>query len=223
LPMIFVNLFIGYVGRGFIDNAAHLGGLVSGALLAVFIGYKRPGERARVAHAWHAVQVLLLVLVAVSFIQVARHFDAPAPSIRNAGERLNPFAESVAARYVEGINEARSAFGSALQGDRARADAAIEKLDKLPPLNQQADALRGELKLLLIRARDFSAQGEDEAASEASKRERARTLERLSADAENWVERFDEWVKTEGKDYGIGLIEPSPESPKDGAQEGERK
>ena len=31
LPMILMNLFIGYTLRGFIDNAAHLGGLVSGA------------------------------------------------------------------------------------------------------------------------------------------------------------------------------------------------
>ena len=31
LPMILINLFIGYVLRGFIDNAAHLGGLLSGA------------------------------------------------------------------------------------------------------------------------------------------------------------------------------------------------
>ena len=28
LPMIIINLFIGYLGRGFIDNAAHLGGLL---------------------------------------------------------------------------------------------------------------------------------------------------------------------------------------------------
>jgi membrane associated rhomboid family serine protease len=222
LPMIFVNLFIGYVGRGFIDNAAHLGGLVSGALLAVFIGYKRPGERARVAHAWHAVQVLMLLLVVVSFVQVARHFDAPAPSMRNASERLNPFAESAADSYVEAVNEARTGFAAALEGDRARADAAIEKLDKLPPLNQNADALRGELKLLLIRARDHAAQAET-ATTEASKRESARSLEQLSADAKDWVKRFDEWVRTEGKDYGITVVEPSPESPKDAAQEGESK
>ena len=43
--MIFLNLFIGYVGRGFIDNAAHLGGLVSGALIALVVDYRRPDER----------------------------------------------------------------------------------------------------------------------------------------------------------------------------------
>ena len=31
IPMIVLNLFIGYLGRGLIDNAAHLGGLISGA------------------------------------------------------------------------------------------------------------------------------------------------------------------------------------------------
>src|SRR4029450_5852099 len=35
LPMIVLNLFIGYVGRGVIDNAAHLGGLGAGGGLAL--------------------------------------------------------------------------------------------------------------------------------------------------------------------------------------------
>src|SRR5258708_37419798 len=45
LPIIMINLFIGYLGRGFIDNAAHLGGLVSGAILAFAVDYLRPAER----------------------------------------------------------------------------------------------------------------------------------------------------------------------------------
>src|SRR5687767_11611617 len=42
LPMILLNLFIGYMGRGFIDNSAHLGGLAAGALLALAVDYRRP-------------------------------------------------------------------------------------------------------------------------------------------------------------------------------------
>ncbi|HEX8119493.1 MAG TPA: rhomboid family intramembrane serine protease, partial [Pyrinomonadaceae bacterium] len=49
LPTLFINLFIGYVARQFIDNAAHLGGLVAGMGLALLVGYKRPGARGPVA------------------------------------------------------------------------------------------------------------------------------------------------------------------------------
>src|SRR5437016_7530591 len=45
LPVIMINLFIGYMAKGFIDNAAHLGGLISGAALASVVSYRRPGER----------------------------------------------------------------------------------------------------------------------------------------------------------------------------------
>src|ERR671932_359806 len=68
LPTILINLFIGYMARGFIDNAAHLGGLVSGMALALVVGYKRPGARGPVPIAWHALQVACLLLVAASFL-----------------------------------------------------------------------------------------------------------------------------------------------------------
>src|SRR5437868_7595172 len=52
------------LGRGFIDNAAHLGGMVSGALLALVVEYRRPGERSGVTITWTALQSAALVLVA---------------------------------------------------------------------------------------------------------------------------------------------------------------
>ena len=58
LPIIFINLFIGFVGRSFIGNAAHLGGLFAGALLALVVDYRRPGARASISTAWRALQVL---------------------------------------------------------------------------------------------------------------------------------------------------------------------
>src|SRR5678815_4040749 len=66
LPIIMINLFIGYIGRGFIDNAAHLGGLLSGAALAVVVQYRRPGERPSVATIWRALHVLAIG-IAVSY------------------------------------------------------------------------------------------------------------------------------------------------------------
>jgi len=75
LPVILLNLAIGFIGRGFIDNAAHMGGLASGGLLAAFISYKRPGRPPRVMIAWRVLQIIALVIVAISFFFAARHFQ----------------------------------------------------------------------------------------------------------------------------------------------------
>ena len=74
LPVILLNLGIGFLGRGFIDNAAHMGGLLSGAVLASVVSYKRPGTSAGVTMAWRVVQMAALVLVLACFVMVARHF-----------------------------------------------------------------------------------------------------------------------------------------------------
>ena len=75
LPVILLNLAIGFIGRGIIDNAAHLGGLLSGAVLAAVISYKRPGQPAGVTMAWRVGQVITLLVIAVTFFMVARDFD----------------------------------------------------------------------------------------------------------------------------------------------------
>ena len=74
LPVILLNLGIGFLGRGFIDNAAHMGGLLSGAALASVVSYKRPGASAGMTIAWRVAQIAALVLVLVCFVMVARHF-----------------------------------------------------------------------------------------------------------------------------------------------------
>ena len=74
LPVILLNLGIGFLGRGFIDNAAHMGGLLSGAALASVVSYKRPGVSTGMTIAWRVAQIAALVLVLVCFVMVARHF-----------------------------------------------------------------------------------------------------------------------------------------------------
>src|SRR5437763_2308731 len=105
LPTILINLFIGYAARGFIDNAAHLGGLVSGMALALVVGYKRPGARGTVPAAWHALQVACLALVALRFIMVARHFDAPPPLLSNITHRASSAQEAPDAPEVDAFIE----------------------------------------------------------------------------------------------------------------------
>ncbi len=211
LPTLVINLFIGYVGRGFIANAAHLGGLVSGMGLALLVGYKRPGARGAVAHAWHAAQVACLALVVVSFAFVVRHFDAPPPQLSNFAERAKALgSKPPVLPYIESINAGRNALARYLAEDEAGALAsAAEKLEKTPSLSPEADVLREDLKTLVVRARTTA---DDKALKEGERRER---LEQLGGDFLSWAERFDRWVEEEGRpNFGVNIQKPEP--PTDG-------
>ena len=74
LPVILLNVAIGFLLRDIIDNAAHMGGLLSGAAIAAVVSYKRPGQAASVTIAWRVVQIVVLLLVVVSFVMVLRNF-----------------------------------------------------------------------------------------------------------------------------------------------------
>jgi rhomboid protease GluP len=75
LPVILLNLGIGFLGRGIIDNAAHMGGLVSGAAIAAVVSYKRPGQPASVTIAWRVVQIAALLLVLISFFFAVKNYQ----------------------------------------------------------------------------------------------------------------------------------------------------
>lgn len=206
LPTILINLFIGYVARGFIDNAAHLGGLVSGMALALVVGYKRPDARGPVAITWRALQVAALALVAASFFMVVRHFDAPPPRLSNLTERIKTVGRSPVAPFVEGVNGGRNALVRYFNDDASALAPAITKLEDAPGLSDSADALRSDLKTLLMRARDLA---DDKSVNES---ERAKRNEQLVTDLNAWDERFDEWVEAEGPDHGIGMQKAAPPS-----------
>jgi membrane associated rhomboid family serine protease len=207
LPTILLNLVIGYT-IPFIDNAAHLGGFLAGAALAAVVGYKRPGQKASVAFAWHALQIAALALVAAGFGEVALHFDGPAPSFSGRAAPARPAggAQPVGL-FIEAHNEAQKAFAKALDGgDVAAADRALEKLDRAPALDAQSAQLLEELKTLVARARDHARQLEQERTSRQAGEARAKLVE----DFENWERRADAWVRNEGGKYNIFLEEEPP-------------
>jgi len=200
LPTLGINLFIGYVARQFIDNAAHLGGLVAGMGLALLVGYKRPGARGPVAHAWHAAQVACLLLVAVSFVMVARHFDAPPPRLSNLKERA--LGRSPVGPYVEAVNAGQNALLNYLRGDPGELAAAAEKLEQAPAPSPESDALRQELRAYVARARDTA---EDKSLKPA---EREGRLRELDTNLHGWQERFAQWAENEGEEFGVGMQKP---------------
>jgi len=79
-PVIAINLFIGYMIPA-IDNSAHVAGLVSGALLAAVIPFKKPGSST--SNSFKVIQMVLVVIVLLSFYEVAVHYTGPAISLRN--------------------------------------------------------------------------------------------------------------------------------------------
>jgi membrane associated rhomboid family serine protease len=210
LPTILINLFIGYVGRGFIDNAAHLGGLVSGMALALVVGYKRPGGRGPVAVTWHALQFACLALVVVSFVMVARHFDAPPPRLTNIAERIKegPQADEDAPgveAFIESIRAGQEALAGFQNGDDSKLVPAIELLEKTPSLSKEADALRDDLKVLVARARDIDGE-------RLARPERERRIKQLDGNYAIWERRFARWAETEGKSFGPKLKNSQPQT-----------
>jgi rhomboid protease GluP len=201
LPTLLINLFIGY-SIPMIDNAAHLGGFVAGCALALCVGYKRPGGRGSVAVVWHVLQVATLVVVAVSFGEVARHLGDARPRFAEPVVRLIKTGGPDVDAYIEAVNEGQRAFPVVIKKmDASAAAGPIEKLGRVAPLHPQADALRDELKTLLLRARAYAAQPQPRTAHTQAQ------LKQLAEDYQAWEARFDQWVKTEGKAYNLFLLE----------------
>lgn len=210
LPMIMLNLFIGYVARGLIDNAAHLGGFTAGALAALFVGYKRPGERASVAVFWHILQVVSLALVAASFLMVERNFPS-AERLRAESQRQEQLQEEnsqaqsyrQARSYIDAMNQGEQTLVTAFAAekpDMESLDAAIKALDDAPRLDDQSGALLDGLKSLLERTRNLLQTKTD------NSRARADEAKKLVADYKAWVEARDRWINDGGKKYGLKLV-----------------
>jgi rhomboid protease GluP len=199
LPVIFLNLFIGYLGRGFIDNAAHLGGLAAGAVLALTAGYHRPGERLGVDLTWRMLQILALGLVVVSFAKVAQHLgDAPltvrVPSIapvENADEPNPAFMD-----FLQAMTGGQETFAAALQGDTdalSKIGDTVKSLDSAPSIDAQADDLRRQLRALLLRVEQLRDPAVTPPA-DAEVRGRA-----ILVDFNAWKKAYDRWLRTTGR------------------------
>jgi membrane associated rhomboid family serine protease len=208
LPMIVLNLFIGYVGRGIIDNAAHLGGLAAGAALALVVDYRRPGERTGVALVWQIFRVAALGLVAISFVQIVRHFRDPvAASLVPVAARPQSTANDFVV-YAKAMNEAQDALYAAVQeGDSQYIANAVRDLNNAPYLDQKAHELRETIRELLLAAAGLNTPGSAPSNAEETEQKKIRLIQAFGV----WGKDYNQWLKTEGKKYG-GLLEVKPQS-----------
>lgn len=213
LPIILINLFIGYLGRGFIDNAAHLGGLVSGAVLALVVNYRRPGERSGIAITWQVLQIAAIVLVAVGFLKTAQHFKDPMPaSLANQTVQLTDQTSKFVS-YAKAMNDAQEAFYFIVkEHDVSRADGALKALESTPPLDPKADELREKLKNLLLKAKALNAPAEN--STKPALRNSQPQQTELTTDFISWSKEYNTWLKTTGRTYGLVEVTETESSPK---------
>lgn len=209
LPTILLNLFIGYT-IPFIDNAAHLGGLIAGAALALVIDYKRPNEARGAAFVWNLLQLALLALVVASFTMVVRHFkDYPQQATALSAPVALPFTEtSKFVSYFQALNEGQQAFVDAFNNQNANAaEQAIKAIDETSPVDEQSDALRNDLRTLLVRARGFAVATPQQLQNPRAAKQEKQLIE----DFQLWQKNFSEYLQQNSAKYGLRVQETAPE------------
>jgi membrane associated rhomboid family serine protease len=196
LPIIFINLVIGFVGRGFIDNAAHLGGLLSGAALALAVDYRRPGARASVTVLWRVLQILALAVVGLGFYKVARNFNHPVPAV----VRASPNGSSqVFTNYVSAMNQLQEKVSAVIHNaDFSDVQVVTERATQVPAPDERASELRNQLVMILARISEASAAASP---SGDGPRRPPPLDQKLVDEVTQWRKDYDEWLKIAVRRY----------------------
>jgi len=195
LPIIIINLFIGYIGRGFIDNAAHLGGLLSGAALATVVQYRRVGERRGLATAWRVVQVVALALVLFAFYKTARNFNR---SLQLAHlPALNQQAQTFLS-YVGTMNALRAKTADVIQNRNLKDVGGLTQLAvQAPAPDERAAELRERLVSILSRVSAAVAAASPPEGN--GPRLPPPVDQKLLEEFQQWNTDYDQWLANAGK------------------------
>lgn len=197
LPIIFINLLIGFVGRGFIDNAAHLGGLLSGAALALAVGYRRPGARASITNTWRVLQVLVLAIVVLGFYKVARNFNRPVGTVA----RIAPTGRTqIFLNYVGTMNQVQEKIAAVIHNNDVSDVAAVTQTAMQAPVpDARATELRNQLLTILSKLAEAVPA---ESPSPDSEPGRPPQLDQKVMDEyKQWQKDYDVWLKGAAKTY----------------------
>jgi len=214
LPVIVINLIIGFMIPA-IDNSAHISGLLAGAVLALMVPFQKPGTQPHLI--LKAAQMALLILVAVSFYEVAANYNGPRFSVRNLGLGLTQLggASSSTQEFIDALNDSQNAFenssrelGSSNPNParvKAEMTKAIDELRGIPSLAAKSDELTGRMLALM---QDQYALIEDVERSGRTTLAHDLRLKKNTERYEQVMKSMTEWVDTEGPKYGIQMGKP---------------
>lgn len=201
LPIIFINLFIGFIGRAFIGNSAHLSGLFAGAALALFIDYRRPGVRASITTAWRVLQVLCLAVIVLAGYKVVRNFNRPTPAVA----RATPNARAlIFLNYVSAMNQVQEKVAAVIhKNDLSDVPLVTQNATQAPVPDARAGELRTSLLQILSKLVNAAA-----AASPGTGNEPTRPPnldQKLVDEYDEWRKEYDQWLKSAAKTYTAQL------------------
>jgi len=159
LPIIAINLIFGFSVR-IVDNAAHIGGLLSGVALALVIPYMRPNERVAPL-VWRVLQIICGGLILLSFVSAFRSYDGPGMKISNLTRRPMPSLVTYFDGMKEGdrlLDQSIGSFTAAIEHKsngfdadpvRDSVDRGFLALGEIPRVEDRADEYRKRLVGLL--------------------------------------------------------------------------
>ena len=197
LPIIFINLFIGFVGREFIGNAAHIAGFFAGAALALVVDYRRPGARASITTAWRALQVVSLVLIALSAYKVVRNFSRPVPALARATPNANML---IFLNYLNAMNQVQEKVSVVIHNnDLSNLEAVTQSALEAPVPDARAGELRDRLLVILSKLASAAATASPPPDNGAARP--PQLDQKLVDEYTDWRKEYDEWLKGAAKTY----------------------
>ena len=197
LPIILINLFIGFIGRAFIGNSAHLGGLIAGAALALVIDYRRPYARASITTAWRVLQILSLVVIAIGGYKVVRNFNRPIPGLPRPTVNANTL---IFLNYVNAMNEVQEKVAAVIHhNDLTNVAEVSQRAMQAPVPDARAAELRLRLLVILSKLATAAASAKPETTDGPG---RPPKLDQALIDENaQWKKDYNEWVKGANKTY----------------------
>lgn len=207
LPAIAINLVIGFSIK-YVDNAAHIGGLLTGALLAFLIPYIPANVEKRISRSGLAILAACIVVTLTCFAFAYR--QSP-PLMERQFVKVEAFLNNIESANAVIINIFRSISKNEdwkpSPEDISQLTTVAEALEKNRSLDTKTEQIRLELIRLSRELKQVVTQPNIEAFSD----------EELGPIAEKFMEtrsNYADWLKSEGPRYGFELKKASDEQKK---------
>lgn len=201
LPAIAINLVIGFSIK-YVDNAAHVGGLLTGAALAFLIPYIPASVTNRVSRIGLIILAICILVILTSF---AFAYRQSAPLLNRRLSKVETFLNNLEAADNALVITFRSADVNQqpTPQDISQLTAATQALEKSVAPDERTEEIRLSFLRLLRQQQEIISQPDDSS-----------LREKLETNGEEFLKlrkTFEAWLKKDGPAYGFTLRESSKE------------